>query len=125
MIAGTFAAQSGAARTHTPINLWDMGLNAGASLDVSVPAGHSCMVLVLQGQVTLNEQTPVQAAEIGLFELAGDHIHLASSDAATVLLLAGEPLNEPVVGYGPFVMNTEQEIRQAIQDYRSGKMGKL
>ena len=83
------------------------------------------MVLVLQGQVTLNEQTPVQAAEIGLFELAGDHIHLASSDAATVLLLAGEPLNEPVVGYGPFVMNTEQEIRQAIQDYRSGKMGKL
>ena len=125
VIAGTFAAQSGAARTHTPINLWDMRLNAGASLDVAIPAGHSCMVLVLQGQVTLNGQTPVQAAEIGLFELAGDHIHLASSDAATVLLLAGEPLNEPVVGYGPFVMNTEQEIRQAIQDYRSGKMGKL
>jgi hypothetical protein len=82
-------------------------------------------LLVLQGSVTVNGQTPVQAAEIGLFEWAGDRIHLASSEAATVLLLTGEPLNEPVVGYGPFVMNTQQEIRQAIEDYRSGKMGRL
>lgn len=125
VIAGTFAGQQGPARTHTPINVWDMRLNAGASLDVDVPEGHSCVLLVLQGSVTVNGQTPVQAAEIGLFEWAGNHIHLDSSEAATVLLLTGEPLNEPVVGYGPFVMNTQQEIRQAIEDYRSGKMGKL
>ncbi|MDD5394409.1 MAG: pirin family protein [Thiothrix sp.] len=125
VIAGTFAGQQGPARTHTPINVWDMRLNAGASLDVDVPEGHSCVLLVLQGSVTVNGQTPVQAAEIGLFEWAGDRIHLASNEAATVLLLTGEPLNEPVVGYGPFVMNTQQEIRQAIEDYRNGKMGRL
>ncbi|HPE61912.1 MAG TPA: pirin family protein [Thiolinea sp.] len=124
VIAGEFAGQHGPARTHTPINVWDMRLNAGATLALEVPEGHSTVLLVLHGQVSLGEDS-VQASELALFEQAGSGIRLESRQDSTVLLLSGEPLDEPVVGYGPFVMNTQAEIRQAFQDYNSGSMGRL
>ncbi|MEZ5477626.1 MAG: pirin family protein [Thiolinea sp.] len=124
IIAGEFGGQYGPAHTHTPVNLWDMRLKAGAALDVEVPDGYSTVVLVLQGHVQLNGKA-VHEAEAALFELAGSRIQLATDADAKILLLAGEPLNEPVVGYGPFVMNTQQEIRQAMVDYQQGKMGHL
>ncbi|HPQ95328.1 MAG: pirin family protein [Thiothrix sp.] len=126
VIAGEFDGQRGPAHTHTPINMWDMRLHAGASLELEVPEGHSTVLLVLKGQVSLGgEAETVQANEVALFEHAGSRIRLQSPADATVLLLTGEPLNEPVVGYGPFVMNTQAEIRQAFQDYNSGSMGRL
>ncbi|WP_020560554.1 pirin family protein [Thiofilum flexile] len=125
VIAGEFEGKQGSAHTHTPINMWDMRLNAGAALDVVVPEGHSTVLLVLQGQVQVNRSHTVNEAEVGLFEHEGSTIHVESTTDAKILLLTGEPLNEPVVGHGPFVMNTQQEIRQAMQDYQRGKMGRL
>jgi hypothetical protein len=125
VIAGEFAGAIGPAQTHTPINVWDMRLNAGLNLAVDVTDGHSTLLVVLKGEVKVNEKQILREAEAGLFELAGSRFHLASTTAATVLLLSGEPLGEPVVGQGPFVMNTLQEIKQAMLDYQSGKMGLL
>lgn len=125
VIAGEFGGASGPAKTHTPINVWDLRLNAGRNLDVDVTEGHSTVLVVLKGEVQVNGAQTLHEAEAGLFELAGSRIHLASATDASILLLSGEPLDEPVVGQGPFVMNTMQEIRQAMSDYKSGKMGKL
>lgn len=125
VIAGKFDGTSGPARTHTPINVWDMRLNSGVSLDVEVEDGHSAILVVLKGQIQINGSDSLHEAEAGLFELAGSHFLLTSDAGATLLLLSGEPLGEPVVGQGPFVMNTMQEIRQAMLDFHSGKMGRL
>ncbi len=125
VIAGEFAGVRGPAQTYSPLNMWDMRLQAGARLMVPVPDGYSTAVVVLAGSVQANGDALIQAEQVGIFEHAGAHVHLASSDGATVLLLSGEPLNEPVAGHGPFVMNTQHEIRQALLDYQSGKMGHL
>jgi hypothetical protein len=125
VIAGEFAGAIGPAQTHTPINVWDMRLNAGLNLAVDVTDGHSTLLVVLKGEVKVNEKQLLREAEAGLFELEGSRFHLASTTDATVLLLSGEPLGEPVVGQGPFVMNTLQEIKQAMLDYQNGKMGRL
>jgi hypothetical protein len=125
VIAGEFANAKGAARTHTPIHMWDMQLNSGADLQLSTQEGYSTVVLVLEGQVVANQQAPIQAGELGLFSLEGTSIHLSTTTGAKVLLLSGETINEPVVGHGPFVMNTQAEIHQAMRDYQQGKMGHL
>ena len=81
--------------------------------------------MVLKGAVRVNGAEPIEAAEVGLFDRAGETIRIDSAESATALLLSGEPIDEPIVGSGPFVMNTSQEIRQAMADYQSGKMGRL
>jgi quercetin 2,3-dioxygenase len=75
--------------------------------------------------VYVNSSETIDAAAAVLFDRTGDHIRIDSAQNATVLLLAGEPLNEPIVGSGPFVMNNDEEIRQAILDYQNGKMGSM
>lgn len=125
VIAGEFAGQRGPAHTHTPINMWDMRLNPGLDLDVDITDGYSTVLLVLKGEVQVNGAETLREAEAGLFALAGSRIHLSSAAGATVLLLSGEPIDEPVVGQGPFVMNTQEEIRQAMRDYQQGRMGRL
>ena len=125
VIAGSFAGQSGPAHTHTPINVWDMHLQAGANLELAIPEGYSTVVIVRQGQVQVNGGQVIHSAEAGVFELQGDGIQLQTATETTLLVLSGEPLHEPVVGHGPFVMNTAQEIRQAMLDYQQGRMGSL
>ena len=122
VIAGEFGGLAGPARTFTPIHVWDLRLASEQPLNLPVPEGYTTLLAVLKGSVHINNSETINAAEVGLFDRAGDHICIDSAHA-TVLLLCGEPIDEPIVGSGPFVMNNTEEIRQAIADYQSGKMG--
>ena len=125
IIAGSFGNAQGPARTFTPINLWDVRLKAGKIVLFELPERHMTAVFVLKGSVTVNGSTKVAASEFVTFGREGAGISINAEADSTVLILGGEPIDEPVFGYGPFVMNTEAEIRQAIQDYQSGRMGHL
>lgn len=124
VIAGEFADTRGAASTFSPINVWDLKLNADAGFELKVPAGHTTVLVAPSGKMTVN-QAAMKAVELALFERDGDSIQIQTDTDARVLILTGEPLGEPIVGQGPFVMNTRDEIQKAIQDYQKGKMGHL
>ena len=125
VIAGEFAKARGPARTFTPIHVWDVRLAHGKRSDFAVPDGYTTAFVVLRGAVKVNGSEAIEAAEVGLFDRAGESFSIESLKETKALLLSGEPIDEPIVGQGPFVMNTPQEIRQAMADYRSGKMGHL
>lgn len=121
LIAGAYGDTQGAARTHSPINIWDVSLNGGADVTLDVPVGHTTLVAVLEGEVTLGDGTVVTDAEVARLETAGQQIALRSQTSAKLLVLTGAPLDEPVYGYGPFVMSNAQEIRQAFEDLKQGR----
>ena len=125
VIAGEFAGANGPAKTFTPIHLWDLRLAGDHRTDFAVPDGWTTALVVLKGTARINGSEPVGPAEVGLFDRAGRRICIDSAKGVTALLLGGEPIDEPIVGSGPFVMNSPQEIRQAMADYQSGKMGHL
>lgn len=122
IIAGDFAGTRGPAQTFTPVNLWDLRLDAGAEVTLPLPDGHNSMIAVLSGHVTVGDKS-LGAAEIARFSTEGERITLRADGEAMVLVMTGEPIDEPVVGYGPFVMNTEAEIKQAFADFQSGRFG--
>lgn len=124
IIAGQFANARGPASTFTPINAWDLQLRANATVELKVPNGHTTVLIAQSGKMTVNE-SPMKAVELALFDRDGDSITIQSATESRALVLTGEPLGEPVVGQGPFVMNTRQEIHEAIRDYQEGKMGQL
>jgi quercetin 2,3-dioxygenase len=125
VIAGTLGKARGPAKTVTPLELWDLRLGAGAEWSVTLPAGHTAAVVVLDGRATVNGSAPLEDAQMALLDLEGEEVHVEAERATTALLLGGQPLGEPVVQHGPFVMNTGEEIYQAIQDYQHGRMGHL
>jgi quercetin 2,3-dioxygenase len=125
VIAGEYAAQRGPAHTFTPINVWDLRLNQDHATELVVPEGHTLALVVLRGTVLVNGSKVAREAEMVLLARAGRTVLLEANTDAKILLLSGEPINEPVVGHGPFVMNTEQEIRQAIADFNSGRFGQM
>jgi redox-sensitive bicupin YhaK (pirin superfamily) len=125
VIAGEFNAVTGPAQTFTPVGLWEIRLNSGYGAVIPVQAGHNVSLFVMRGTVRINGRTEVKAAEFVQFGDAGEAFRLDADSDALVLVLSGEPIREPVFGYGPFVMNTEDEIRTAMIDYRSGRMGHL
>ena len=125
VIAGEFAGTQGPAKTHTPIHIWDLRLNTRQSLDLTVPEGYTALLVIRQGATRLQDGTALHAAEVGMFDRGGNTLRLDTAEHLNALLLLGEPLDEPIVGRGPFVMNTAQEIHQALADYQSGKMGRL
>jgi len=125
LIAGEFDGHKGPARTFTPVDLWDLRLNAGKSLTLDLHEGRSTALVVLRGMVQVNGLEPVRQGQLALFDRKGDQITLEASEDAVVLLLSGEPIDEPIVGHGPFVMNTEQEIHQAFADFQSGRFGRM
>ena len=122
IIAGELGDARGPARTFSPINLWDVRLTAGADVTLALPEGHTAMIAVLSGHVTV-DSVSASEAQIIRFSREGTGATLHADADAVLLVLTGEPLNEPVVGYGPFVMTSDAEIRQAITDFNSGKFG--
>jgi quercetin 2,3-dioxygenase len=125
VIAGELLGARGPAHTFTPMAVSDLHLPDARALELPVPDGWTTALVVLEGSVTVKDAEPIGAAEVGLFDRAGSRIELASSKDATALLLCGAPIDEPIVGMGPFVMNTQAEIRQAVDDYRNGRLGQL
>jgi redox-sensitive bicupin YhaK (pirin superfamily) len=125
VIAGEYPGSKGPAKTFSPVNVWDVRLNAENSAEFRMPAGHTCLVFVLSGEVKLHSGEVLGDAELGVLERSGEVFTLTAQSDAKILVLGGAPLNEPVVGYGPFVMNTKQEILQAYSDFESGKMGHI
>ena len=120
VIAGSFDGRQGPAHSFTPMNVLDMRLAAGHRLQLTQPEGWSTLVVVLAGTVQINDGTTLGAAEMASLSTQGTQLTLAAQEDAKLLLLAGEPIAEPVVGYGPFVMNSEQQIAQAIDDLNRG-----
>jgi redox-sensitive bicupin YhaK (pirin superfamily) len=125
VIAGEYEGAKGPAKTFTPINIWDVRLNAGASTGFTLAEGHTLMLLVQSGSVRINGEQSAGASQLALFAREGGAIAVEAESDAKLLLLSGEPINEPVVQYGPFVMNSEGEIRQAILDFNAGKFGDI
>lgn len=125
VIAGEFDKLTGPAQTFTPIHIWDLHLATERPINLAVPEGYNTLLAVLKGSVQMNYSQSINAAEVAIFDLAGDHIYIDRAENATALLLCGEPIDEPIIGSGPFVMNTQAEIHQAIADYQNGKMGHL
>ena len=124
IIAGAFGNTRGPARTFTPINLWDVRLDAGVELTLPLPEGQNSMIAVLFGRVTIDGKG-VGEGEIARFSTDGQGVALRTDGDSLVLVLTGEPIDEPVVGYGPFVMNTEAGIRKAIADFNAGRFGRM
>lgn len=124
VIAGSHAGVRGPARTFTPLNVLDVTLEAGGKVDLILPARDNAMVLTMTGTTKLND-SPVPEARLVLFHHDGDRVTLEATTRAHLLVLSGEPIDEPVVAYGPFVMNTEDEIAAAFKDLRMGKFGFL
>jgi redox-sensitive bicupin YhaK (pirin superfamily) len=121
IIAGELFSTRGPARTFTPINLWDVKLNRDADVTLPAPDGHTTMLVVLSGHVTVNGTQEAGAAEMILLSREGGEVAIHADGDATLLVLTGEPIDEPIFGHGPFVMNTEKEIRQAFDDYNNGR----
>ncbi len=125
VIAGKLLGTKGPALTFTPVNLWDLKLKPGNPVELNLPEGHTAELLVLRGSVLLNGIETADQEEVAFFDRSGDKIKLEAKQDLRALLMSGEPIDEPIAGYGPFVMNTEEEIREAIKDYQNGKMGHL
>jgi len=124
VIAGEYAGQTGPAHTFSPMNVWDVRLNAGSTTTFTVPEGHTTAIFVLQGAVGLGDTYTVRPSELAVLQRAGTELVLEAQQDSVILLLNGEPLNEPVVGHGPFVMNSVEEIDQAFDDYKHGRFVK-
>ena len=126
VIAGQFAEQTGPASTFSPVNVWDGALKAGHAQYIHVPVDHNTLVVVLEGEMSLNGSQKVADHSIVLFANDGKaEIQLEATTDAKFLVLTGKPLNEPIQGHGPFVMNSKDEIIQAFSDFNSGKFGEI
>ena len=126
VIAGNYAGHTGPASTHSPVNVWDGELKAEQIQHLHVPVDHNVLLVLLSGEMQLNGTQQVQDSSIVMFAQDGEiDIRLEALQDSKFLLLTGQPLNEPIQGYGPFVMNSKDEIIQAFNDFNSGKFGEI
>ncbi|MCP1726548.1 redox-sensitive bicupin YhaK (pirin superfamily) [Natronospira proteinivora] len=125
VIAGDYEGHQGPAKTFTPMNVWDLRLKPNAGTRLPMPEGWSGLVVVLKGTVQVNGDTVVREGELAVLGTEGEGALVEANNEALVLVLGGEPIDEPIVGYGPFVMNSQAEIQQTIEDFRSGRFGRV
>lgn len=123
VIAGDYKGSLGPARTFTPINIWDLRLRQGGAISLALPEGHTVGLAVLSGAVLVNDSEIAREAQFVLLDRTGGDVRLEANNDVSMLVLSGEPIDEPVVMQGPFVMNTTGEIEQAIIDFQSGRFG--
>jgi redox-sensitive bicupin YhaK (pirin superfamily) len=124
LIAGKHAGLSGPAKTHTAMQVWDMKIKKGAVISLPAPNHWNAALVILQGQVETDKGVAGDASLV-IFSRAGTGVEVTASQDTHALFLSGEPIPEPIVGYGPFVMNTKAEIAQAIDDFNGGQFGRL
>ena len=124
VIAGEFAGHKGPAMTFSPVSVWDVRLNVGGATEIPFARGHRSMIPVLDGEVRIGGRS-FKAGDVVFLSEDGDAVALEATREAKLLVLTGEPINEPIAHYGPFVMNTQAELRQAVEDFRAGRMGDL
>ena len=126
VIAGEYAEQQGPANTFSPINVWDVVLKAGHQAHFHVPIDHTSLIVLLEGELLLNGTQQVLDHSVVIFGKDGEaHVQVEAVQNAKFLVLTGKPLNEPIQGYGPFVMNNKDEIIQAFDDFNNGKFGEI
>ncbi len=126
VIAGEFDGKKGPAKTFTAVNLWDVILKAGEKVELTVPEGHNTAVVLRKGDATVNGSAKLKGeAQIAVLAQEGNTVVIEAKEDSQLVLLSGEPINEPIASYGPFVMNTREEILQAVSDLKAGKFGQL
>ncbi len=125
VIAGEYRDHKGPARTHTPIDVWDLRLNQGGTARLALPEGHTLALVALHGTVLANGSQVLREAQVLHFAREGSQIEIEANNDGVLLLLGGAPIDEPIVGYGPFVMNSRAEIVQAVEDFNSGRFGRI
>lgn len=125
VIAGEYDGKKGPAQTFSPMNVWDVRLNQGAKLKIEVKAGDTTSFFVLSGQVKLGHGEVIEEAQLAVLDQENSYFEIEALQNTKVLVLTGTPLNEPIVGHGPFVMNSEAEIKQAFIDFQNGRMGQI
>jgi redox-sensitive bicupin YhaK (pirin superfamily) len=125
IIAGEFNGVKGPAKTFTPVNLFDARLNSGGVISMNLPENFNTGILIIEGKVRINDQESAPQDHFVLFKNEGTGIRVEALENSIILVLNGEPIDEPIFSYGPFLMNTEEEIYQAFMDFNSGKFGYL
>jgi quercetin 2,3-dioxygenase len=125
IIAGEYAGQMGPAHTFTPMRVLDLRLAPGSLTELSMPEGWTLALIVLHGTVSVNNSDPLREAQLILLDRSGTTLAIEANNEAVVLVLSGEPIDEPIAGRGPFVMNRPDEIERAMQDFNSGRFGQM
>ena len=125
VIAGKYKGAKGKANTFSPVEMYDIRLNENAETEIKVPEHFNTGLLIVEGEATINQDTIAKEHQFVQFKNEEGIIHIKAMKKSVLLFLSGEPINEPVAVYGPFVMNTTEEIQEAIEDFNSGKFGNL
>jgi redox-sensitive bicupin YhaK (pirin superfamily) len=125
VIAGSYLSHKGPAHTVTPLELYDLRLKGGKHVTLTFPDGHNTAIFVLHGRASVNGSPTAGEAELLVCKREGSQVTVFAQEGSRVLVMAGEPIEEPIARYGPFVMNTKAELIQAVNDYQAGKMGHL
>ena len=125
VIAGEFQGVRGPAATFTPVNVLEARVRAGREVSLDLRDGYTASLYVLRGKVVVNGKEHAAATELVILDRAGAEVTLQATEDAVVFVMNGEPIEEPVAGYGPFVMNTQEQIQQAFRDLRAGKLGQV